>query len=210
MADTDVVFQGLYYAIGYLVSVSVCGLDCGDYTVDDHGQVTVPINSDENQLFNGTDLAQYDVGPYDRVTYGDATTRIDWATGTGAVQSMYLPVVIGFTYPSYGAILRALGEDQIKSAQGPGLGKTRRNHYVAALLRNTQGITFGTENGQWDQRPLTDAAENPLNMNTLFSGVWAQPLDDNDSLNGIVGWNVTRPYACTVVALAGHAETSER
>lgn len=209
MADTDVIFQGFYYAVGYTVSVSVCGLDCGDYVVDPFGQVTVPINSDPDQNFNGPYLSQFDVGPYDRKTYGDQTARLD-LDNAGALATIYVPVVIGFSYPSYGVPLRAIGEDQTKTPQGPALGKTRRAHWVAALLRNTQGITFGTENGNWDFQPLADTAGNVLPRNRLFSGVWSKPVGDNDSFDSIIGWNVTRPYACTVVSLSSFIDTSER
>lgn len=210
MADSDITFQGIYYAVGYQVSVSVCGLDCGDYTVAANGSVTVPINSDPDENFNGAYLAQFDVGPFDKTTYGDATTRIDLASGNGSVQTIYVPVVIGFNFPAIGLPLRPLGEDQTKTPQGPALGKTRRTHFVAALLRNTQGITFFSPNSNQDQSKLTDNAGNPLPMNMLFSGVWVQPFQDNDSYDSFLGWAIMRPYACSIVSIEGFVETSER
>lgn len=213
MATTDVVFQGLYFAVGYTASVSVAGLDCGDYVVAESGTVTVPINSDPDKNFNGAYLSQFDVGPFDKTTYGDQTTRIDLANGSGGIITVYVPVIIGFTYPSWGAILRAVGEDQTKTTQGPALGKTRRAHWIAALLRNTQGVTFGTESGNWYSTTLTDKTGDPthaLLKNQLFSGVWAAPISDSDTFDSLLAWNVVRPYACSVVALNGFIETSER
>jgi hypothetical protein len=212
MAATDVVFQGFSYAAGYTLSVSVCGLDCGDYVVPDDGTgtVTVPINSDPDKNFNGAYLKQFDVGPFDRVTYGESTTRIDMADGNGGVQTIFVPVVIGFTYPSYGVPLRAVGEDQTKTQEGPALGDLRRTHWFAALLRNTQGISFGTENGTWYPALLAGADQfTPLPKNVLYSGVWSRPLDDGSTMDSFVGWNVTRPYACSVVSLNRFLETSE-
>jgi hypothetical protein len=211
MADTDVVFQGFYYAVGYTVSVSVCGLDCGDYMVDGNGAVTVPINSDPDGNFNGGYLGQFDVGPYDKVTYGDQTTRLDIFDGVGGTETIYVPVVIGFTYPAIGQVARPVAEDQIKSPQGPGLGKTRRAQWFGALLNNTQGISFGTQlAGTMDLAPLGDPAGNVLPKNTLFSGVWAKPLDDPYTYDGQLSWIATRPYAVTVCAVSAFIDTSER
>ena len=214
MATTDVVFSGLYHAVGLTASVSVCGLDCGDYVVSPTGTVTVPINSDPDKNFNGAYLSPLDVGPFDKTTWGDQTTRIDLSNGSGAIQTVYVPVVIGFTYPSYGGVLSAIGEDQTKTPQGPAVGKTRRAHWVGALLRNTQGISFGTDTGTWYPAVLTtdnsNAPGSALPKNTLFSGVYSAPLADAAGFGSFVGWGVNRPYACSVVALNAFLETSER
>lgn len=214
MAATDIVFQGLYFAIGYTVSVSIAGLDCGDYVVQTSppGTITVPINSDPNQLCNGAYLANFDVGPYDRTTYGDATTRIDLADGVGGVETIYVPVVIGFTYPSLGMGLRPITPEQTKSPQGGAMGKTRRIHWAGFLFQNAQGVTILTSSPQDAQFASTfnNAAEVPLNMNQLFSGVYATEVDDTYSYDGQIGWLVTRPYACTVVSMTSHLDTMER
>ena len=208
---TDVVFTGFYYAVGYTVSVSVCGLDCGDYLVDDNGNVTVPINSDPDGKFNGGFLAQYDVGPYDKVTYGDQTTRLDIFDGVGGTETIFVPVVIGFTYPAIGQVVRPVAEDQIKSPQGPGLGKTRRMQWFGALLNNTQGVSFGTRlGGTMDAANFADPAGNVLLKNTLFSGVWSKPIDDNPSYDAQLAWACYRPYAVTVCAVSAFIDTSER
>jgi len=211
MAATDIIFQGLYYAVGYTASVSCCGLDCGDYVVDANGDVTVPIDSDPDGNFNGPYLVQFDVGPFDKLTYGDQTTRIDLSDGVGGIQTIYVPVVIGFTYPSWGAGLRAVGEDQTKSPKGPGLGETRITHWFSALVSSSQGLSFGTTNaGSFYPAAFTDQSNIKLKMNTLFSGVWASPIEDGPSFDGMIAWSVSRPYAATVVALSGFIETSER
>lgn len=218
MAVTDVVFRGLYFAVGYTVSVSVCGIDCGDYVVsfavgeENEGFITVPINSDPNGLFNGAYLAQFDVGPFDRTTYGDATTRIDLADGVGGVETIYVPVVIGFTYPSIGVGLRPLTSEQTKSPLGGAEGKTRRIQWAGFLFQNAQGVTVISSNPTDGFFPsvFTDVTEAPLNMNELFSGIYQTPVDDAYSYDGQLGWMVTRPYACTVVAMTSHLETQER
>lgn len=210
MATTDIVFTGFYYAVGATVSVSIAGLDCGDYVVSALGTVTVPINSDKNQLCNGANLLQYDVGPYDNVSYGDATTSVTLADGSGGIATIYLPVVIGFVYPAVGGLLRRVDAQDIQSPRGPGIGKTRRTHWISALLLNTQGIAFGSPSGIFDTAPLDDGAGNVLPLNSLFSGVWSKPIDDNPGFDSLIGWQVVRPFPCTVVSISGALETSER
>jgi hypothetical protein len=210
VATTDVIFSGLYYAVGYPVSVSVCGLDCGDYTVDQYGRVTVPLNSDPDMLFNGAYIQQFDVGPFDTTTYGELTTRLDIDNGSGATITIFVPVCIGFAIPYYGKLLRLIGEDQTKSPQGGAMGKERRTQWVGALLRNTQGITFFTENSFQDTPNLAYPGQAPLVKNILFSGVWSRPLEDNWSLDSFVGFGGSRPYAASVVSLTAFLETSER
>lgn len=210
MAATDVVFSGFYFAIGYTVTVTVAGLDCGDYVVSSLAEVTVPINSDKYKQFNGAALAQWDVGPFDKTTYGDSTTAVTMADGVGGIATLYLPVVIGFVYPGMGRTLRPVSEDQTKTQQGPALGMTRRAHWFGALLLNTQGIAFGTNTNVYDLAPLDDGAGNLLEDNELYSGVWAKPIDDNPSFDGMIGWQSLRPFPCTVCAISGFIETTPR
>lgn len=213
---TDVVINGLYFAVGYTVSVSVCGLDCGDYVVAADGSVSVPYNSDPDEQFNGDYLVFFDVGPYDgNQTYGDATTRLDVSRSSGATQTIYVPVVIGFTYPSFGIPLRAMGEDQTKTPQGAPLGKTRRNRFISFLFRNAQGVTVGSTdaNATWFPvgfRNQTLGPAGQLPMNTLFSGVWRAPIEEHPNFDGQIGWAITRPYACSVVAQCNFIDTEER
>lgn len=210
MAATDIIFTGFYFAVGAVVTVSIAGLDCGDYTVSTTGTVTVPINSDKDKLCNGAALAQYDVGPYDHATYGEATTQVTLADGVGGIETLYLPVVIGFVYPGWGIPLRPVTEDQIKSPQGAGQGKTRRAHWFSALLLNTQQVAFGTPHMVYDIAKLDDTGGNVLHQNVLYSDVWTKPVDDNPSYDGMIGWRSLRPFPCTVCSITGFLVESER
>ena len=66
MAATDIIFSGLYYAVGSSVQVTIGGLYCGSFTVVAPGTITVPINSDPDALCNGKYLQTLDVGPWDK------------------------------------------------------------------------------------------------------------------------------------------------
>jgi len=108
-------------------------------------------------------------------------------------------------------MLRPATADQGKSGLGPLLGKTRRNHMFASLLLNAQGVSFGT--GDMSEAILatfTDAGSNKLTRDNLYTGVHQDTLPDDYSFEGGIGWLVSRPYPCTLAALAGFMETAER
>lgn len=209
MADTDIVFTGFYQAIGHLVTATIGGLDAGDYIVAADGSVTVPINQDPDQLCNGDYLATLDVGPFDRVTYGDATATVTLKVGLGNA-TIYIPVVIGYTYPTWGQLLRPATEAQTKSSQGPALGKTRRVHMFAALMVNAVGVSWGTNFNTLSPAIFRDAAGNAFPHNRMFSAVYQDTITEADSLDGMIAWQVSRPYPCTISAISGFVETSER
>ena len=222
MAATDITITGLYHLQGQTVTAVICGLDCGDYVVSSDGmkngipdttvggKIVVPIGSDPNGLLSGAYLKQFDVGPYDTVTYGDATTPISIFDGN-STGTFYVPVVIGFSYVTIGKTLRPATADEGKSPLGPLLAKTRRNHMFGAITLNAQGVQFGT--GDLSQAVLAafrDDGGNVLTMDTLFTGVHWDTIADDYSFEGGVGWMLTRPYPCTMTAIGGFMETAER
>lgn len=222
MATTDIVISGLYHLQGQTVSAVICGLDCGDYVVTSDGatngipdpttggKITVPIQSDPDGLLTGLYLRGFDVGPFDTTTYGSMTTRLSVYDGY-ATATIYVPVVIGFTYPSIGKILRPATAEQGRSPIGPLLGKTRRNHQFAAQLVNAQGVYFGTgDMSTAIEASFRDAGRNILTRDNLYTGVHWDTLNDDYSFDGGIGWMITRPYPCTVTALGGFLETAER
>lgn len=212
MADTDIVFGSLYQFAGRLVDVVICGLDCGSYQVSQDGlaTVTVPRQSDPDGLLTGEYIATFDVGPYDRTTYGDATTQLS-VSDTFALQTVYVPVTIGFSFTHAGQLLRPATEAQTKSPEGPALGKTRRIHRYAALFRNTIGISIGTVLANLFPVDFRNAGGSaPLTKNILFSGVIEDTIDSEYSFDGQITWMGTRPYPCTIASISGFVETQER
>ena len=209
MAATDIVFTGMYHAIGNNVSVVICGLDCGDHMVDVNGDVTVPLASDPDGLLSGYYVAQFDVGPYDTTTYGNATTQISMQVGI-ATMTMYVPVVIGYSYPSVGQLLRPVTEAQIKSPSGPGEGKTKRIEWVSIFFNNAAGVQVGTDiNAMWDVQ-FPDGRGGVLGRTTLFSGVYADNFSDNYSYDNMIAWYIFRPYPCSVVSVSGFLHSQDR
>ena len=207
MAATDIILTGYWEAAFHTVDVMIAGLDCGSYVVASDGSVTVPIQSDPDKLLTGTYLQARDVGPWDRVTYGDATTEISLLVSGGGLATVYVPVVVGYSFLSVGRLLRPATEAQIKSPRGPALGKKRRIHNYAVLLVNTVGVSFGTRftnlrSALFDQNNGKD-----LTRDQMYSGVWYDAIDDINSYDGLITWSVARPYPCTVAAITGFVET---
>lgn len=214
MTVTDIVFTGYYHMIGRTVSVSIGGLDCGDYVVAANGLITVPIQSDPDGLLDGAYLATIDAGPYDLTTYGEATTPITLKVVSGLAageQTVYVPVVIGYTYPSIGQQLRSMSKAETNSPQGPAAGTTKRSHQFGALMRTSVGVSFGTDFNFMLPAQFTDQTEVDLLLsNDPFSGILWDTIDDDYGFDSQLCWQTTRPYPTTVVAIGDFGHTIER
>lgn len=217
MAATDITLTGLYYAKGRVVSVAIGGLDCGDFTVQVNGTdgyVVVPINSDPDQLCNGAYLQTLDVGPWDTTTYGDLTTEVSIDINGMGMGTIYIPVAIGFAYPSAGQTMRPATEAQIKSQQGPGTGKNRKVHnygiLFGAVIAGTNGLQLGTNLTAMNAMQVQTKGGIPLKHNQVFQGATYGPIKDTSSLDGQVCWYMVRCYPCVINSLNSFMETEER
>jgi hypothetical protein len=210
LAATDVVFSGLYQMIGLTVAVIVAGLDCGDYVVDPTGSVTVPINSDPGMHFNGAYLQQFNVGPWDNTTYGDATTQVTMSINETSEAVLYIPVVIGFPYLVAGQLMRPSVESQTKSSTGGGTGKNRRVHNYAMLVSNAQGLAVGTTFANLEPVKFKTEGGVTIQANTLFSGVIYGATEDVDSYDGMICWTIQRPFPCMINSVNSFVVTEER
>lgn len=125
-------------------------------------------------------------------------------------QAYFAPFAIGYTFASRGQILRPIAQSETGAQNGPALGKTRRNHQFAALLLNTQGISFGTV---FDNlRPAQFQSEGGIDYTLLQlkSGIHQATIEDDSSYDGMVCWEVTRPYPATVLAIEPFLQTQDR
>ncbi len=204
----SVTFYGLSSLVGRTVTVWCAGLDCGDYLVPDGGAVDVPFGSDPDGLFTSDYLLALD----NTKDWGPLATKISvfvFSTGTNKV--ITVPLVIGFCYNSRGQVVRPLLEAEIKSSQGPGLGKLRRVHQYGVLVNASVALTvsYGTDFSNLLPADYRDPAGNVLNHSTLFNGVFWNTLSDDYSYDGALAWSITRPYPHTMVSLTGIMETNE-
>lgn len=162
-------------------------------TDDKAGQIVVQVN---------------DIGATQWATFGPAN-------GGGAITpavTYSAPAILGFNYASQGQILRALAPGESGARNGPALGKTRRNHQMAVLLSQTQGISFGTDfSGTMRPAILTSPGGTiTLPLNTLYAGVYWAPVEDDYSFDGMLAWEITRPYPAAVLAIEAYLHTQDR
>lgn len=194
-------FYGLWHLNGKTVTVWCGGIDCGDFTVA-NGAVALPIDYDIAALFTSDYLASIS----STTAYGAMSVSID-RTGTRYT----VPAVVGFTYTSQGQLLRPDTIDEVRSPTGPGLAKPRRNHQFGALLSGTQGISFGTDFSKLRAAQLKSPGGTvALTALQLYSGVYWDTLADDYSLDGMLCWQVSRPYPAAVVSMTGFMNTQDR
>lgn len=121
---------------------------------------------------------------------------------TIAIPSM--PAIGGFTYTSKGQKLRPSEGPDAGTEKGPAFGKLRRSHWGMFQLALAQGIQIGTQFVDLTKmRTLTLSADgrNTNALNVLYTGVARQVIDDDYTLDGMVAWQVTRPYPAFVAAV---------
>jgi hypothetical protein len=125
--------------------------------------------------------------------------------------SYYIPFAVGFNYVKQGQILRVIEPQEAGARNGPALGKLRRNHRMALLLANSQGLSIGTLFTDLQPCNFTLYEDGPtIPINTLFSGVYYDTLDDENSFDGMLCWQVSRPYPCNICAVSGNNSTKDQ
>ena len=204
MADTSLVFAGLYHLLGKTVTAYVCGLNCGDYTVDSLGKVTVPLGSDAGGLLTADFIVANDGAT------GDNATDLYFDAGSGSAWYK-IPVVVGEAYISRGQILRPQSEADVKTPTGGGLGKLRRIHQGSILFADTQpGPYIGTGFGYLNPVAFKDVDRStPLPETTAFSGVYRMAISDIDSYDGALLWQTSGPGPMTIAAVSEYLETAD-
>lgn len=125
-------------------------------------------------------------------------------------QFYIVPACVGFTFTSQGQLLRPLAPQDTGARNGPALGKTRRDHRFAFLFLNTAGVSVGTTFSKLHAALFTSPGGIKYAANQLFSGVWSNPLEDNNSYEGQLCWQATRPYPVNVLAAQPFLVTQDR
>lgn len=199
-------FYGMHNMVGLTVAASICGLDCGDYEVEEDGSITVPYQSDPDGLFTAAYVIDIADNPPDQIaTYG-------WGVQGVVVEisgTQYtIPVAIGASYTSQGKLLRPDVQD--RGQNGPGLGKTRRLHMFAANLVSSLGVSFGTDFTTMFEATPPGNGQADNDMATLFSGVYWNTISSNYDFDGQLCWQVTRPYPCTLTAVTSFLRMEDR
>ena len=178
--------NGLWHLNGKTATAWLGGLDCGDYVVA-NGSITVP--------------------------YGDG---ISAGTANGLFTAVYaatLPfdqMLVGFTFTSQGQIVRPATPQESGARNGPAVGKVRRNHKIAAQFEGTGvGVSVGTTFAKVDPVKFRLPNDTAYLINQQFTGIYKDTLTDTFSYDGMVCWQVTRPYPCNIANLGGFIETTD-
>ena len=194
---TGITFNGLWHLNGKKVAVFAAGVDCGDFTVAD-GSLFVPYGSGDG-LFTARWMTQ--------LTSKQEDNALNVVLNQG---TWTIPVVIGFPYASRGQLLRPQMPAQAGAQNGPALGKKRRVQQFAAHMVDTQGIYIGTDFAHMRPMLFTTDGGTAVSKAALFSGIFQGVTDDGYSLDGMLAWEIRRPYPATMVALAGFIQTMDK
>jgi hypothetical protein len=196
--ESGIRFHGLWHLNGKKVTAWIGGIDCGEYTVTG-GYIDVSYGAVAAFTFRA--LHALSTNGED---YGDLACSID-------AGKLTVPAVVGFSYRTRGQILRPASPDDTGARNGPGFGKLCRAHEYGALLRGTQGISFGTDFAR--MRPAnfrTEGGGTALTKQELFSGLHTDILEDKYTYESQLCWEVTRPYPATVLAIGGYLQTQDK
>ena len=129
----------------------------------------------------------------------------------------YSPFVVGYTYPTKGQVLRVIDPQASGTPTGPSMGKTRKIAECAWLLKDASGVSFGVDFDlmrpaelKWNGVKGDPQAVLPMPANQTYDNIVWDKVDSDWNFDSMPCWQVTRPYPCTVVAVEGFQQTSER
>lgn len=190
--------NGLWHLNGKTVQVSVAGLDCGqtefgnpiaDFVVS-NGSITVPYG--------------------DGISAGSGEGLFTAAFAAAAVATGQ--IVVGFTYNSDGQLLRPAMPADSGARNGPAFCKTRRQHRYAVQVVNTAALSIGTTFTSLDPIPFKSENQSGERMPPLqtFTGVYADTIEDDYSLDSMLAWRISRPLPAMLAAIGGFIQTQDQ
>jgi hypothetical protein len=166
------------------------------------------------QLSTGTAGSPKPIGPSPSAGWTNTWFMFQLGTvffgATTSTQRDTIPAVVGFTYTTQGQLLRPAAREDTGSANGPGFGKTKRNHMFAVQLQDSQGVSFGTDFTKLHTAAFKTKGGTAYTPAQLFSGIYWNTIDSDYNFDSQLCWQVTRPYPCTVTALGGFINTQDR
>jgi hypothetical protein len=119
-------------------------------------------------------------------------------------------MLVGFTFTSQGQIVRPATPQESGARNGPAVGKRRRNHKIAAQLEGTgTGVSFGTTFAKVDPAKFRQPNDAAYLVNQQFTGIYKETLTDDYGFDGMICWQVTRPYPLNIANIGGMIETTD-
>jgi hypothetical protein len=93
---------------------------------------------------------------------------------------------------------------------GPAFGKKRRNEEFAVQVEGTQGVSFGETFSKLYPASFRAADDlTVLGLNQQFSGIHWDQLDCDYTFDGMICWQVTRPYIVNIAAIGPRLSTQD-
>ncbi len=109
-----VTLNGNWTLPGVLVDVCIAGLDCGTISANTDGSLFVPFGADPDGIFTASYLNMVS----NPNSTNPALTTFNITNGASEVITVSVPVLVGYSYPSVGQLLRPTTEQQTKSPLG--------------------------------------------------------------------------------------------
>ena len=180
-----VTLNGLWHLNGRTADVFAGGLDCGAFAIS-NGSCFVPFG--------------------DSVSAGTADGLL---TADFVASFATSPFVVGFSFTSRGQLIRPVSSGETGARNGPGFGKIRRNHRYSMQLVNSLGMSVGADFSKMFPLKFTvdGAMIAPL---TMFSGIQQDSINDDYGYDGMICWEVSRPFPANVIAIGGNIATQDQ
>lgn len=206
-----ITLSGGWMVANRTVGVMIAGLDCGNFLVATDGTVFVPFGSDAAGLLTPAYLNQVS----NPTSTNPSLTAISiFNSSTSETLIVEVPVVMGYVYASSGLGLRPATEAQMKTQQGPGVGKLHHVLGIGAQVVSAalSALQLKTADGTPITAPFLNGFPNgnPIKEGTLFTGVTYVVVPDDMGFDSQIGWTITRPLPCSIVGLTSFLETEER
>lgn len=120
-------------------------------------------------------------------------------------------IVVGHTYVSDGQIVRNVAQADTGSRNGPSMGAPSRAHRAAVKFVNAKSVYIG---GNFDrlypcELKASGDSRTDLGTRSTFTGIFYDQVKDDFTYEDSFCWRVTRPYPCTITALAVNLRTED-
>lgn len=214
-AGAGIRFYGMSDLAGETVDAWICGLDCGSYVVDSsNGSIVVPYGADPAGLFTQS-FVYSTYGQRPAGGWGIQEAQVDIIGGSPV--RVIIPVAIGHTYVSQGQCLRPMTQADAHTETGSPLGNTRRTHEFAAFVTGAVGsingsLSFNMDGGVTRPAKLLHNLDvrAPTLANQQFTGIYEDTIEADYNYDNMLGWQLSRPYPLTLVALSSKLMTQEQ
>lgn len=130
--------------------------------------------------------------------------------GSNETATWVAPASIGTTYESRGQLLRPDYGIDAGARNGPAFAKLRRLHWFGSQFVRSRQVEIGVNFTDMFVVKLQDAGGTEYAEPTLFSGVVSDTIESDYSFGEKIAWRCTRPYPCTVAALSGFIQSTDK